>query len=103
MPLISSPNATLRKRRQPGEQRRLLEHDAAIKAWLFDALAPKPNLTFNRLHQAGHDPQKRTLAAAGRAENAEKLVARDRNLEIPQGLDPAILTFICMADAAAPR
>ena len=70
------------QRREPGKQRRLLKHDAAVEPGLFDPLAVEPHLAFDRLHQAGDDAQERAFAAAGGTEQAEEFVARDGDLEI---------------------
>ena len=58
--------------RQPGEQRVLLEHDAAVRARFGDRLAVEPGLAKRRLDETGDDAEQGRLAATRRPDQRDE-------------------------------
>src|SRR5262245_52806184 len=71
------PERNIAQRREPGEQRGLLEHDASIESRFFDSLASEEDFAFHRFHQPSNDAKEGAFSAAGWAEQTEKFVTRD--------------------------
>src|SRR5262249_50179964 len=82
------------QRGEPRKQSGLLEHDATIKPRLLDPLSAEADFTLHRLHEPGDNAQERAFSAARGTKQAEKLIARDRDLEILKRVHPAVLALI---------
>jgi hypothetical protein len=84
--------------RQPGIQGEGLEHDGHIVQQPFLGLAVVEHLALGGGDEAGEDPHDGGLAAAGRADEADELVALDGEVHVlqhPQGLaGAAIVGFL---------
>ena len=70
----------------PGQQRRLLEHEADVGAVRRAAAAPVEHAG-GRRRQAGDQPQRRRLAAARRPEQAQEIAFADRQVDVAQRRD----------------
>ena len=67
---------------EPGHQRVLLEHDAALGARARDRLAVEDDLARRVLHEAGDAGQERGLAAARRAERDDEVAGIERQVDV---------------------
>ena len=67
---------------EPGHQRVLLEHDAALGAGTGHALAVEHDLARRVLHEAGDARQERRLAAARRAERDDEVAGVERQVDV---------------------
>ena len=92
-PPINRPNSTC-ERREPGEQRRILKHDATIKARSVDRVAVEQHFAAALTHQTSDDLQECALATAARAEDAEEFVALDGQRPMVERVVPAELYFV---------
>ena len=99
MPLISRPKRDIAQRGEPGKQRRLLKHDAAVEPGFLDRLPLSVTSPSSGFIKPVTMRQERAFAAAGRTEQTEEFVARDGDLETFEGAYPAILSLIGMIDA----
>jgi hypothetical protein len=68
---------------EPGHQRVLLEHDAALGARPTTGL-PSSTISPGRLHEAGDARQQRRLAATGRAERDDEVARIEREVDVGQ-------------------
>src|SRR5262249_54573628 len=80
-----------RGHRFPGEQAEVLKDDGDASTRLLDGLAVDADSAATQGDQAGDAAQQRRLAAAGRADDAERLVLADREIEVAEGDDGAFL------------
>ena len=71
--------------RHPGKQRVFLEHHAALRPRPGDRAAVDQDRARGRWREAGHRIEQGRLAAAGRAEQAGELPARDLQVDVLQG------------------
>ena len=69
---------------RPRQQRRRLEDDAGLGARLAHRLAVDRDAARGRRDEAGDEPQQRRLAAARRPDEADELVAADRERDVGQ-------------------
>ena len=72
-PLWRGPNAMFSPHGQPGKQRVVLEHHAAVAARAGDRVVVDATLARRWLLEAGDDAQQRRLAAARGADQADEL------------------------------
>jgi len=78
----AGPEGDVVERGHPGEQRVLLEHDAAGRAGLFDLDAIDAYLSARRPHHAADHVEQRRLATARRAEQRNEFSRRDLDVNI---------------------
>ena len=86
---------------QPGEERRVLEHDAAIGAGPAHALAADTHLALVGALEAGDEVEQRRLAAPRRADQADELAVVDGERHLAQRRGHAARgRFEALCDAA---
>ena len=73
----------------PGQQVRVLEDHADLRARPLDRRAIEDDLAAGQLVQAGHPPEQRALAAAGRPDDADELALLDIEVDVLQGVHRA--------------
>src|SRR6516162_7725501 len=76
---------------EPGKERKLLEHHAAVGTGCSDRPAFEPDMTACRRLEAPDDVQESALAAAGRTKDGNELVLFDGKREVIERRDGAIL------------
>jgi hypothetical protein len=76
------PDLDVLQHREPGEQRKGLEHHRHFGCWALDAAAGNPDLATARRHEAGDDAQQGGLAAARAAEQRDDLVAGEGEVDV---------------------
>ena len=80
------PEAHVLPDRQPGEERGLLEDQAALGRRRLDQVAERPGEALGHLLQAGDEIEQGALAAAGRPQEDHELAGRDVEVDVAQGL-----------------
>ena len=73
--------------RQPGEQREILKHHAALRPGRGDRRPVHLDGAGGRRLESGDDAQQRRLAAARRADQADEFAFADREIDVAQCLD----------------
>jgi hypothetical protein len=76
---------------EPGKQRELLEHHAAIGARRPDRTAVEPQVAGGRGLEAAEDVQERALAASGRPDDRDELVLIDGERQAVDRRDAAVV------------
>src|SRR5437868_4947835 len=89
------PKRHIAERRTPWKQlREILEHDAAIHTVALHWRTTDPDFTASRAQEAGHDVQKRRLAAPARPDDAEKFGSLDTEADAVNGRDRSVRSLI---------
>src|SRR5712692_1865439 len=87
------------ERREPRKQSGLLEHDQALAAGPYDRLAVGEHAAGIGLRQAGHDVEKRGLAAAAGADQADELAVADLERDVVERMHVCAAGAIPLGDA----
>src|SRR5204862_7262673 len=85
---------------EPGHQRMLLEHDAAIGARAGDGPAIELDLTFGGGEKAGDAIEQPRFAAARRADGDHELAIPHGQVDVAKRLDRAVLGRVSDAEVA---
>ena len=98
-PALARAEADVLAHGEPGEQRVILEHHAAIAARTGDAPPIHQDLAGGRLLEPRDDAQHGRLAAAGGADQAHELALCDGRINAAERLDLAIARGEALGDA----
>src|SRR5690606_9255654 len=79
-PLLPEAEGDVLRHREPGKERVGLENHAPVGARAGDAAPVEPHLARAGPVEPRDDAQERGLAAAGRAENGDEVIGRDREV-----------------------
>ena len=79
------------ERREPGQQRMVLEHHAAVRARPGDMALGEDERAVGWLEQPGDQVQQCRLAAAGVPDQRDELALRNRQVDVAQRVEAALL------------